>query len=271
VLEAQAIPYQLLAVGDAWALLTDPAAAARAQAELLHYAAEAGSKRLPAPAFQPVPGAAYGAIGYALLLLLVAYAAGAHLFGADWFAAGAVDASPAARYEWWRALTALTLHVGPEHLFGNLLFGGFAGVLCGRLLGPGIAWLSALLAGGAANALEAWIAPVEHRAVGASTAVFAVLGLLAGFAWRQRSTSRERWLYRFAPLIAGVCLLALLGSGAEHVDVLGHLLGFAIGVVLGWIYVVLRVPRNHGVRVQLGAGALAVALVCEAWWLALGR
>jgi membrane associated rhomboid family serine protease len=237
----------------------------------MHYAEEAGVKRAPAPGFEAFRGAGYGAVGYASILLLVAYAAGARLFGADWFAAGAVDASPTARHEWWRSLTALTLHIGPEHLLGNLLFGIVAGVWCGRLLGPGIGWLSALLAGGAANGFEAWIAPVEHRAVGASTAVFALLGLLAGFAWRQRSTSRERRLQRFAPLIAGVCLLTFLGSGAEHVDVLGHLLGFAMGVVLGWTYVVLRVPRSHDARVQFGAGALAVALVCEAWWLALGH
>jgi hypothetical protein len=43
------------------------------------------------------------------------------------------------------------------------------------------------------------------------------------------------------------------------------------GLVLGWMYVVLRVPRSHDTRVQLGAGSLAVALVCEAWWLARGR
>jgi len=271
VLEAQAIPNQLIAVGEEWALLAHRELAARAHAELTGYAAEAVLKRSAAPTFWPFPGAGYGAIGYALILLFVAYATGAHLFGADWFAAGAVDASPAARHEWWRSLTALTLHIGPEHLFGNLLFGIVAGGLCGRLVGPGIAWLSALLAGATANGLEAWIAPVDHRAVGASTAVFAALGLLAGLAWRQRWPSRERRLYRIAPLIAGICLLTFLGSGAEHVDVLGHLLGFALGVVLGWTYVVLRVPRSHGARAQFGAGALAVAMVCEAWWLALSR
>jgi membrane associated rhomboid family serine protease len=270
-LEAQAIAYQWLSIGGEWALVTEPAVAEQARRELKIYVREASVPRAAPPAFQAFPGAGLGAVAYACVLLLVAYAAGAHLFAADWFAAGAVDASPAARHEWWRSLTALTLHLGPEHLFGNLLFGIVAVGLCSRLVGPGIAWLSVLLAGGAGNWLEAWVAPVEHRAVGASTAVFAALGLLSGYAWRERSSFRERWLYRIAPLIVGVCLLALLGAGGEHVDVLGHVLGFVMGVVLGWTYVELRVPRSHSGRVQLAAGSLALALLGTAWWLALGR
>jgi membrane associated rhomboid family serine protease len=269
VLEAQAIPYQLLANGTEWALLTEPATAVQARGELTRYAQEARVERPPSVALPAFPGAGFGAVGYAFVLLVVAQAAGAHWFARDWFAAGAVDASPAARDQWWRALTALTLHLGPEHLFGNLLFGIVAGALCSRLVGPGVAWLTVLLAGGAANGLEALIAPVDHRAVGASTAVFAALGLLTGLAWRQRLTLRGRWLYRFAPLIAGVCLLALLGSGTAQVDVLGHLLGFVIGVVLGWAYVERQVPRSRSVRVQFAAGALAVALILGAWCLAL--
>jgi membrane associated rhomboid family serine protease len=36
-------------------------------------------------------------------------------------------------------------------------------------------------------------------------------------------------------LIAGICLLTLLGSGNAHVDVLGHALGFLFGVGVGWV------------------------------------
>ena len=109
----------------------------------------------------------------------------------------------------------------------------------------------------------------SHRAVGASTAVFAALGLLAGLAWRQRLTLRERRWYRWAPLIAGICLLTLLGAGNAHVDVLGHALGFLFGVGVGWIYARAEIPRNRGKRLQIVTGVGATLLVCAAWLLAL--
>jgi rhomboid protease GluP len=281
VLEAKNIPYQTIALGREWVLAVEPDLAEQAREELDHYAEERLVKRDRAPEIVPFDGAGAGAIGYAVVLLIVAYCAGANLFNADWFAIGALDASPPVSHQWWRALTALSLHAGPEHLFGNLLFGIAAGGLCSRLLGPGIAWLSILLAGACANLIELGVAPMDHRAVGASTAVFAALGLLAGYASRQRLSLRERWLYRWAPLIAGASLLALLGSGpgtgpdtnpnvgAEHIDVLGHLLGFLVGAVAGWMHAQFQMPRNRQVSLQIGTGALAVLLLGGAWVLAL--
>src|SRR5271170_6959760 len=204
------------------------------------------------PDTEPFAGAVSGALGYGLILLLTAYCTGAGLFGADWLSRGALDAG-AAR-EWWRALTALTLHLDQEHLLGNLLFGVFAGIAAGRLLGPGLAWASILGAAALANYAEILIAPATHRAVGASTAVFAALGLLSGLAWRQRLSLRERRWYAAAPLIAGICLLTLLGAGSEHVDVLGHGLGFLMGVGVGWLYARAGIPGNHGRRLQIITG-----------------
>ncbi len=166
-------------------------------------------------------------------------------------------------------MTALTLHLDQEHLLGNVLFGAVAGIAASRLLGPGVAWASILGAAALANYAEILISPITHRAVGASTAVFAALGLLSGMAWRQRLTLRERLWYRWAPLIAGICLLTLLGAGSAHVDVLGHALGFLFGLGVGWVYVRSGVPNNRDPRVQVIAGLGAVLLVCAAWAFAL--
>jgi membrane associated rhomboid family serine protease len=101
--------------------------------------------------------------------------------------------------------------------------------------------------------------------------VFAALGLLAGLAWRRRLTLRERRWYVLAPLIAGVCLLTLLGAGAAHVDVLGHALGFVFGVAAGWLYARAEIPRDRTAPVQIAAGIAAVSLICAAWLLALSH
>jgi len=271
VLESKAIRYQLLVLDADWALATDPAVAEAARDELARYAEERLVPRESAPQITPFGGAGIGALMYLGILSGVAYGAGASLFGVDWFEVGAVDAGTSVRWQWWRAVTALTLHGGPEHLIGNLLFGVAAGGLCSWLWGPGIAWLSILLAGGLANTLEAWLTPLDHRAIGASTAVFAAIGMLAGYSLRQRWSLRERWLYRWAPLIAGAALLAFLGSGdgTGQVDVLGHLLGFAVGVAWGWLYALAEMPRSRHIRWQLLAGGAAVALVVLAWCCAL--
>jgi len=126
-----------------------------------------------------------------------------------------------------------------------------------------------LLAGAAGNALDMWISPPWHRAVGASTAVFAGLGLLAGFGWGRRLSLRERRFYRWAPLTAGVSLLALLGAGNERVDVLGHLLGFLAGTGLGWAFARTGVPRSRSAAFQVITGGAAFLIIGAAWFAAL--
>lgn len=267
VLEATAIEHDLSESGGSWLLTVSPHLLQSAYDQISRYAAERRPPRSVARPSAPFPGASFGTIGYVIILLLIAYCTGIGLFGANWLEAGDLDV--AAPREWWRAITALTLHLDQEHLLGNLLFGAVAGMAAGRLLGPGLAWASILAAGAIANYVDILVAPAMHRAVGASTAVFAALGLLTGLAWRQRLSLAERRWYRWAPLIAGICLLTLLGAGSAHVDVLGHALGFVFGTGVGWLYAREGIPRNRTMRPQLAAAAGALLLVGIAWLLAL--
>jgi rhomboid protease GluP len=267
VLEARGIEHETAEDENSWALSVPVGIRHRAYEELSRYSIERGVRRSLPEVVQPRPGAAIGLFVYVLILLLTAYCAGNATFGADWLSLGSLDAG--ARAEWWRAVTALTLHLDQEHLLGNVLFGSVAGIAASRLLGPGVAWASILGAAALANYAEIFITPITHRAVGASTAVFAALGLLSGMAWRQRLTLRERLWYRWAPLIAGICLLTLLGAGSAHVDVLGHALGFLFGLGVGWLYVRTGVPSNRSRCVQLITGLGAVLVVCTAWVFAL--
>jgi rhomboid protease GluP len=269
VLEAKGIEHETQEGEISWVLTVPSTSLSRAYEEITRYSAERSVPRSAPDAIPVRPGAEIGAVAYVAILLLTAYCAGTEWFGADWLAIGDLRADAAG--EWWRAVTALTLHLDQEHLLGNLLFGVVAGIAAARLLGGGVAWASILGAAALANYIEILVAPVEHRAVGASTAVFAALGLLAGMAWRQRLTLRERRWYRWAPLIAGICLLTLLGAGNAHVDVLGHALGFIFGIGVGWIYARVDVPRNRGGRLQIIAGVGAALLVCVAWFLALSH
>lgn len=267
VLDAKGLPYDFTQAEDGWVLLMEPGAAAFGREELSRYALERSVVRESPPRLIVFKGSGFGAGVYAAVLLITAYCAGIRAFGADWLEAGSLDARAADRGQWWRAVTALTLHLDQSHLLGNLLFGIGFGVLAGRAFGPGVAWASVLIAGSVANYVDMLISPSWHRAVGASTAVFAALGLLSGFAWRGRLPMREQFRYRWAPLFAGVCLLALLGSGDEHVDVLAHALGFAAALPIGWFFAKIPPPRTG--NWQAIAGAAALGLVAVAWTAAL--
>ena len=269
VLEAKNIEYQMHQTEDVWLLSVPASQLHLAYEEINRYSSERRTPRHTAEIVEPRQGAIGGAIAYVVILVATAYCAGKGLLGADWLSIGDLDAG--SRNEWWRAITALTLHLDQEHLLGNLLFGAAAGMAVGRLLGPGLAWASILGAAALANYAEVLIAPSTHRAVGASTAVFAALGLLTGMAWRQRFNVRERLWYRWAPLIAGLCLLTLLGAGNARVDVLGHALGFIFGTGVGWLYTLLGAAANRGRVLQLATGAGAALLIILAWVLALER
>jgi hypothetical protein len=161
VLEAQAIEHEMQESGGSWVLIVPSDSLHRAYEEISRYSAERSATRSrPAP-LELHSGAAIGAAGYVLILLLTAYCAGIGWFGADWLSIGALEAG--ATGEWWRAVTALTLHVDQEHLLGNLMFGVFAGIGAGRLLGPGVAWSTILGAGALANYVEMFIAPPLDR------------------------------------------------------------------------------------------------------------
>ena len=269
VLHAVGIESQVAWLGRSWALVVPADRRAAAIAQLENYERENPPRRRPV---QPEPlhrGAWVGSAAYAAVLLWIGYLAGGLALDADWLDAGALVAGPTRAGEAWRAVTALTLHLDVGHLLANLGFGAMFGLLAGQLLGAGVAWATVLGAASAANLLNAFLQPASHSSVGASTAVFATLGLLAAYAWRRRHDASDRWAYRWAPLVAGVILLGFTGAGGERTDVLAHLTGFAMGTLAGVAHATWRIPR--GPLAQWLSGLIAIAALAVAWTLALAR
>jgi len=202
---------------------------------------------------------------YVLVLVAIAYCAGEQTGGIDWFDIGALTASLASSGEWWRSVTALTLHADIGHLLGNLAFGGLFGYFAAQLLGPGSAWLSILLAGALGNLVDSALMFEGRVTIGASTAVFATLGMVAAYAWRRHAPGAARWAHRWAPLIAAVALLAFTGTAGERTDVLAHLTGFASGALFGALHAYPPTRRWVEKIPQSWAGALACVLIAGAW------
>ncbi|MBV6425049.1 MAG: hypothetical protein NAOJABEB_02863 [Steroidobacteraceae bacterium] len=270
VLTAVGIPHFIAFAPAGHALFVDADRAADAREHLARYAAE---RRAPPPAALPSrpghPSAWLGSACYVLALVAVTFAIGGGFGPLDAYARGIADAALIRSGEWWRAVTALTLHVDAPHLVANLVAGSWFGYLAGRRLGPGHAWAATVAMATAANLLEGYLGPVPHRSVGASTAVFAALGLIAAHAWRERYPLRARWAVRWAPLVGGVLLLGWLGTEGEHTDVIAHILGFSCGAAAGLVIARPAVERVLARVPQGVTGAAAFALLVLAWGVAL--
>lgn len=221
-----------------------------------------------------------GSLLYVVTIIGVAFAISNGLWRLDAFDVGELDAGLVREGQWWRVWTALTLHLDGPHLAANALFGIWFGYLASRLIGAGNAWFLTVVGAGLANWIEAFLGPVTHRAVGASTAVFTALGLLAAYSWRTRLAYPQRWALRWGPLVAGVVLLGWTGTGgesldeagkvaAETVDVAAHVLGFAVGLVLGAGAAVASASRMLERVPQWLAGLLAFVPVVAGWICAL--
>jgi membrane associated rhomboid family serine protease len=200
----------------------------------------------PRPAVEHPPGRRFELFTpllWALVVLAVFWCQGEQ--PGRWKSAGALDTQAVFdQGEWWRPATALFLHADLGHLVSNVVSGVFVFAAVLATIGRRRGWLLLAFASLAGNLTVAALNyPGPYRSLGASTAIFAGLGLLTGRAVRGfRQPGRPHpWRAAFAPLAAGLTLLALFGAGGLHTDVGAHLTGFAAGLVLG---VAAAVPRQ---------------------------
>ena len=283
VLAARGIDSRVDWRDGAWLLLVAREDAPAAEAELAEYARENQPAARPPPPPR-IDSGWWGVAGYLgcvwLLMALTASAA----FGLDWRAAGRLHVGAVAGGEWWRLATALTLHADLGHIVANSAFGTFFGLLAGRHLGSGLAWLCIVLGGVAGNALNALVRAEHFTSLGASTATFAAVGIVAAFIWRSgyfgraapagpgarrrgRAGGALAWQRTLAPVFAAIALFAFTGIGTENTDVVAHFTGLGSGLAIGVAVARLRLQLS-GVRAQRRYGLLAAAIPLVAWLLA---
>ncbi len=190
--------------------------------------------------------------------------------------AGRVDAEAIiAKGELWRVVTALTLHADVVHLVSNLVAGAGFALFVARFFGSAAGWFLILLSGLLGNWLNAWVYyPEPHFSIGASTAVFAALGLLTGIGSRLALADPEvgralpRWLL---PALGGLTLLGLLGVGEGTVDVAAHISGFLCGIGIGLIGALRQSFFIRIERYRYPVAGLSFVLLAFAWWMALSN
>lgn len=282
VLASQGLKHWMEFDGSRWSLTVDERDAAPAASLLETWQAEnVGFSEAPAEEldfdlrlapllFLAVPALAYFLVGFSP--------------AAEWLRdRGSADAAGILEGEWWRCVTAATLHADDAHLLSNLVSGYFILNLLNHRLGIGTVMLLATLCAGLDNFLVALVSGAGHVSLGFSSVVFCALGLLAAVEtlalWRRRREHSARLgasprdhairlaqLRRLSPLISALFVAVLVGLG-EGVDVKAHFYGFGLGAALGattgWLPAFLqRAP------IQAFLATAACLLYALAWSLA---
>ena len=275
VLDSRSIPCSLENDGECWRLMVPEPSMASALHELRLFVEE--NRNWPPPASPAHPLAENTLTTLSVLLLLATFYNITHLdlfvsgtSSPDWINLG--NANPAAIRdgEWWRLVTALTLHADLLHLVSNLSIGGIFVLFLCRELGSGLSWSLILGSGVLGNLINSLLQSPDHRSVGASTALFGTVGILASV---NIIRSPDYFIKRrlLLPLAAALALLATLGTEGKHTDLGAHLFGFISGAVLGLgAEYLVKINGRPGRLLNFLLALLCILMVFWAWWLALG-
>ena len=186
-----------------------------------------------------------------------------------WFIHGAGDTTAILQQnEYFRLITALALHADDVHLMSNCLLGAVIVHYLLRLTGNGLGLCLILASATTANWLNSVAHGPDHHFIGFSTALFATIGLLCTMGYALKRTHLAKHL--FMPLMAGLALLAFLGSQGERTDLGSHFFGLICGLAAGNV---ARLPGFLRLRASLPVQfllSLCFFLVfAGAWALAL--
>ena len=169
--------------------------------------------------------------------------------------------------ELYRTVTSLMLHSGYPHLVGNMAGIAIFGTAVCNITGSGAGWLMILLTGILGNLANAFLFRYGYISIGASTAVFGAVGILAAYQLSRKIRIAGQRMKAWLPLAGGLALLGLLGSSKQS-DLTAHLFGFIAGILLGLIYDMYLcglIKKRH----QIYCMALTIGTVALSWFRAL--
>ncbi|MBV5305939.1 MAG: rhomboid family intramembrane serine protease [Desulfobulbaceae bacterium] len=271
ILSAVQIPHQIYHSNHTWHLFVPAGKELRAIHELECYAAE--NKDWPPK--RPAPNHDFTPLMQPPTLLLIGAiilfysVTGPWNKDSIWFMQGAGNADDILQKgEWWRLLTALTLHADMVHLLSNCLIGGWLVHSFCLLTGTGLGLSSLVLTAGCGNLINVLIHRSEYQFVGFSTAVFAVIGMLAVLTHQgRRKFTGSHFLI---PVMAGAALLAAIGSSGEHTDLGAHFFGLLCGLLSGYLLSHEPLHRlRHSLSFQCLCFVFFFILLIGSWVLAL--
>jgi membrane associated rhomboid family serine protease len=156
--------------------------------------------------------------------------------------------------EWWRIVTPIFLHSGLLHFFFNSYVLLQLGPVAEAELGTERTWVIYLASGICGAAASQIVRPVNT--VGASGAIFGLMGLLLAYGWRRGGVGGGS----VRQLILSYALYSIIFSLAFRIDHVNHFGGFACGALFG-LLVSGRRPGRSVARIWQGLALSGVLLV----------
>lgn len=231
VLNSMDIPYTLKNNFGSWTLLVKEKHKNKAKTQIELFETE-NKKKIPEPDFQLFNIDLPSFLLIPLILITFHIFTKVTNFEIHWLQHGGASAEHILNGEWWRSVTALTLHLDFRHLISNMALGSIIAFSLARLLGVGLSLFLILISGIGGNLINAMAYGSNHNAIGASTAIFGAIGILGALQLigKYRQKKRKKWV----PLAASLALLGFIGTSGARTDVTAHLFGFITGIVLGF-------------------------------------
>lgn len=178
-------------------------------------------------------------------------------------AQGALVPAIVAQGEWWRLLSSIFLHSGMVHLGFNMLSLYFLGSLVEEAFGRGRFLALYVVSGLAGGVAYLYFSGFETPAVGASGAIFGLLGSVLGYSLRRGTFSLRN------PLIFQLLFLTAfnlyLGFSIPNISNTAHIGGLIGGLTFGWltaptVYAQKKLRALTPLIIMLGAEVALVAL-----------
>jgi rhomboid protease GluP len=179
---------------------------------------------------------------------------------------GALVPALVAQGEVWRLVSSMFLHSGFAHLALNMLSLYFLGSFIEEAFGRGRFLALYLLSGLSGGLAYLYFGAFNGVAVGASGAIFGLLGGVLGYSLRRGTFSWRNPLIR--QLLILLALNLYLGFSIANISNTAHIGGLLGGIAFGWlvaptVYAQKRLRAFSPVAVVLGAEVILLAI----WFL----
>jgi membrane associated rhomboid family serine protease len=173
--------------------------------------------------------------------------------------------------EYWRLLTSMFMHQGFMHIAMNMYVLVGWGAALERALGPRRFLLLYMLAGlgGGCVSVASGLFFAPHSSVGASGALFGIIGAVLALRRRQMPDLRTFFANpAIRSLLIQIGLWTAIGSYWLHLDNAAHLGGFITGFAVAWI--MTSQARRNGWLALAAVFGVAFIVAARPWWTPSG-
>ncbi|NUU97791.1 MULTISPECIES: rhomboid family intramembrane serine protease [unclassified Marinitoga] len=166
-------------------------------------------------------------------------------------------------HQYFRFITALFVHGGILHISFNLYALYYLGNIVERVYGP-YKFLTIYLASGIGGGILTQIFIPNSFSVGASGAIFGLIGLLFGAGFRDDTPPMLKPMTGTA-LLPVILINLFLGFTSSGINNFAHIGGLLVGFTFGWLTSVRDTYTSYKIWKIAGYISLALILISFAW------